>query len=148
MARSDRTAEVRDLPRRAGCRRVLHRPAADADGGAGRVEDLDEVVLERRAGVAAATVDLAEDEVRGRRAIDGVDLTGEVAVAGARSAERIAGAVDDRVVVGEIESERAVAGAGAGGHGVAGAAAGDVRDCGAAEASGGEREVGAVHAGD
>jgi hypothetical protein len=40
----------------------LHRPAADVDGGTARVEELDEVVAEDRAAVAAAAVDLADDD--------------------------------------------------------------------------------------
>ena len=44
-----------------GC--VLHGPAGEADRRAGPVVELDEVVLVRGAGVAAAAVDLADDDV-------------------------------------------------------------------------------------
>src|SRR6266511_172400 len=59
-----RAAEVGFLPRRSGRRRVLHRPAAQVDRRAAAVEHFDEVVLQRCAGVAAASVDLADHERR------------------------------------------------------------------------------------
>src|SRR5581483_9489139 len=59
----DRPGERRLLPRRAGCRRVLHRPAADVDGGRAAIQELDVVVRVRGTGVAAARVDLTDDDV-------------------------------------------------------------------------------------
>ena len=52
---------------------VLDRPAVDADGGRGGVVQLDEVVLVRRAAVAAAAVGLADDET----GTSGVGLRGQ-----------------------------------------------------------------------
>ena len=54
-------------------RRVLQRPAGESTGVGGRVEQLDVVVLIRRAGVAAAAVELADDDVV-RRAPAGEDV--------------------------------------------------------------------------
>jgi hypothetical protein len=45
----------------------LHRPATDVDGSATRVEELDEVVAESGTAVAAAAVDLTDDDAGCRR---------------------------------------------------------------------------------
>ena len=68
----DRPGQGGRLPGRPAGRGVLDRPAADVDGGRSTVEQLDEVVREARAGVAATGVDLADDDV-GRRAAGGRD---------------------------------------------------------------------------
>jgi hypothetical protein len=62
-ARAERAGEGRHLPGRPGCGRVLDRPAGQVDGRRAPVEELDVVVREGRAGVAAPAVDLADDEV-------------------------------------------------------------------------------------
>src|SRR5207302_590055 len=67
-------------------------------------------------------------------------------VAGARTAERIQDRVGDRIVVDDVETDRAVAGAGVNGHRVR-TGAGDARNRSAGDAGGGEREVAGVDAG-
>jgi hypothetical protein len=71
FARRDDAAEGLGLPRRAGGRGVLNGPAGKVVRDGVGVEQLDEVVLVGRAGVAAAAVDLADDHMvepdRGRR---------------------------------------------------------------------------------
>ena len=58
----------RELPGAARRRAVLHRPAADAFGRVAGIEQLDKVVLEGGAGIAAPAIDLADDHRRlGRR---------------------------------------------------------------------------------
>ena len=59
--------ERRCLPRRSGRGRVLHRPPRDVDGACAGIEELYEVVLEGRAAVTAAAVDLAHDDARRAR---------------------------------------------------------------------------------
>jgi hypothetical protein len=68
-----RAGERRRLPRRARRGRVLHRPAGEVDRARASVQQLDVVVRVGGAGVAAARVELADDDVRrgalrGRRA--------------------------------------------------------------------------------
>ena len=58
-----------DRPARAGCRRVLHRPAAEAFRGRAGVVKLDEVGVVRGSGVAAGTVDRADHDRRRARAV-------------------------------------------------------------------------------
>ncbi len=69
LAGDDRAGERGDLPGgrpgRAG-RDVLHRPAGDALVGAAAVGQLDEVVAQGRAAVAASAVDLVDDDPGGR----------------------------------------------------------------------------------
>ena len=67
MARSYRagqtgTAEICDLPRRAAGRGILHGPARHIDGRIARIEQLNEIVLERRTAIAAAAVNLTNDD--------------------------------------------------------------------------------------
>jgi len=69
-ARRDRPGQCGRLPRGAAGGGVLDRPAADVHGRRTAVEELDEVAREGRAGVAAAGVDLAHDDV-GRGAAGG-----------------------------------------------------------------------------
>jgi hypothetical protein len=65
--REEKVGERRDLPRRAVGRGVLHRPAAERGRRVAAVKEFDEVVFEGRAGVTAAPVDLADDDLRGGR---------------------------------------------------------------------------------
>src|SRR6185295_12418521 len=57
----DLVRRIAEEARRRG--RVLDRLAAEIDRRSAAVEELDEVVLVRRAAISAATVDLADDEV-------------------------------------------------------------------------------------
>ena len=66
--RRDGSRQHGHLPRRPGRGCVLHRPAAHVDGGRPAVEELDEVVRERRTGVPAAGEDLTDEDVRRRPA--------------------------------------------------------------------------------
>lgn len=63
---NDYARKIRRLPRRARGGRVLHRPPGEVDGRVAAVEQLDEVILEDRARVAAAAVKLADDDERRR----------------------------------------------------------------------------------
>src|SRR5690606_18469579 len=65
----DGPGERRHRPRRAARRRVLHRPAIEVDSRIGAVVELDEVLLVGGAGVAAAAVDLGDDD-----AVDGFGI--------------------------------------------------------------------------
>src|SRR6185437_7244355 len=65
-AAGDRTVELRHLPSRSGRARVLHAQPVHAHWIAARIEQLDEIVGQRRAGVAAAAIDLADHDVRTR----------------------------------------------------------------------------------
>ncbi len=62
-ARGNHAGQRRDRPRRSCSRRVLHRPARDADVEGLAIAQLDEVVAEVRSAVASASVDLADDDV-------------------------------------------------------------------------------------
>src|SRR5439155_13451319 len=84
----------------------------------------------------------------GGRLVDHVDAPGEVPVVRARAAEWVAGRVDDRVVVDDVQPEGAVARARARGYGVGAATAADPGDDGARHTRGGEHEVGRIDAGD
>ncbi len=69
-AGGDRTGQRGDAPLGVGAGRgryVLDAPAVQTEGGAALVGQLDEVVLQRGARVAAAAVDLGDQRVRGRR---------------------------------------------------------------------------------
>src|SRR6185369_519541 len=64
LTRSDRAAEWLFVgPARTRRRRILQRPAGEIERDTGRVVNLDVIVRERRTGVAAATVKLADDKV-------------------------------------------------------------------------------------
>ena len=82
--------------------------------------------------------------------VDGVNRSaGEVAIAHAGSAERIAGGIDDRIVIDQVQSQRAVAGAGIDGHDVHIVRAEDAANRAAGDRSRGYQEkVGLVHARD
>src|SRR5204863_726833 len=100
------------------------REVGSVDAGDDAVEG-DGEVDRREAGRIGIHAIARGDERRGL--VDRVDLTGdEVAVAGAYAAERCRGAVDDRVVIGDVEADRPVARAGVDGDGPGRAAAGDV----------------------
>ena len=73
--------------------------------------------------------------------VDRVSLAGKVAVRGTRAADRIAGRVGDGVVVGEVEPERSVAGAGGRGDAVRCAAACEAGDARAGETALTDAEV-------
>src|SRR6185369_4872004 len=72
LARLKRAGESGHLPRAAGGGGVLDAPAGDVHRAAAAVEDLNEVVLQRGAGVAATTIDLADNDgaLRGTRGRD------------------------------------------------------------------------------
>src|SRR5262249_25414377 len=61
-------AEACDLPRCASRRGVLHRPSSDINCRATSIKDFDEIVLEGRADVSAASVNLANHQP-GRRSV-------------------------------------------------------------------------------
>ena len=54
-------AQIGYLPTRAGRCRVLDGPGRNIDAGVAGIEQFNEVVLQRRAAVAATTVNLADD---------------------------------------------------------------------------------------
>ena len=66
-AGADRSRQRRGLPRRARGSGVLDRPPGHVDRRGSAVEELDVVVAEACAAVAAAAVDLADDDARGAR---------------------------------------------------------------------------------
>ena len=65
--RSDRPVQLRDLPRGAGRRGVLDRPPRDVDALVTGVVELNEIAVVRCAAVAAAAVDLVDDDGCGGR---------------------------------------------------------------------------------
>src|SRR5439155_1178280 len=98
----------------------------------------------RRVALAAGLVDCHS----GRGFVDGIDLAGEIAVADSSPAEDIVSGILDRVVVGEVEADRAIASASVHGDGVSGTATAHTGDRSAGDAAGREGEIGAVHAAD
>src|SRR5439155_1135826 len=82
------------------------REGADAGGGEARarvggLELVADVVVVPVGRVGARGRAVVGDRRRGL--VDRVELAGQVAVAGARAAELVAGGVDDRVVVDQVE---------------------------------------------
>src|SRR5439155_26113666 len=70
----------------------------------------------------------------GDGSVDGVNLAGEIAVAGSRAAQLIAGGVGDGIVIDQVQAQGSVTGACRYGHGVTRAAAGHGSDGSAGEA--------------
>ena len=146
-----RAGRQRRVARRAGARRVAEAvDLAFGAGDAGRDAThgrIDRREVEARAGGARRIGREGADRNGRLRLVDRVDLAREVAVAGAGAAKRVAGDIDDRVVVDQVESDGPVTGRRCG-HGVDGRPAGDGRDGGRDRAGVGEAEVGRVDAGD